>query len=129
FPATANCSVGKSLSLGAFKDTVGASNILHAEAAPVVVSEVEFSGVAVQVRVADVEIAAIDAALEYPEVVFDGVGMPEERADVFLGGVVDGAMPAKVAADRPIRAAFVGHQVACLAGVLNDDGLEVFGGH
>jgi hypothetical protein len=50
----------------------------------VVVAEIEFGGVAVQVGFADVEIAPIDAALEDRKIVLDRVRAPEVGANVFL---------------------------------------------
>ena len=57
------------------------------------------------------------------------VRVPEKGANVFLGGVVYGAVPTELASDRPIGRALIGHQVARLADVLDDDWLKGCGGH
>ena len=113
-PRETSCSIGQPLALGADNRAVGARLVIDAERDPVVVAEIELGRVAMQMRLADVEIAAVDPALEDREEVFDRVGMPERSADIFLGAVVDGAVSAELAADRPIDRGIVGHQVACL---------------
>ena len=77
-----------------------------------VVHEIPLRSVPMQVRLGNVEIAAIDGTLENRKVVLDRVGVPEVRADIFLRAVVDGAVPGELATDRPIDRAFVGHQVS-----------------
>src|SRR5438105_3580515 len=57
--------------------------IRYAETGTMVVPEIELCGVAMQVRLAHVEVAAEDAALEDRKVVLDRVGMPEHGAHVF----------------------------------------------
>ena len=90
---------------------IGPFHVVNPESDPVVVSEVELGGVAVQMAFAHVEIATIDTALEDQEVIFGSVGVPEEGADVFLGAVVHRAMTSELPSDGPIDRAFVGHQV------------------
>ena len=73
--------------------------VVYAESDAVVVAEVELRGVAVKVRLGDVEIAAVDPALEDREVIFDRVCVPEVRADVLFRRVVHGAMASELVAD------------------------------
>jgi hypothetical protein len=61
------------------------------------VSEVKFGEVAVQVRLADVKIAAVDAALQDREVAFDGIGVGV-AANIFLDAVSDYFMAGKLCA-------------------------------
>ena len=53
---------------------------------------------------------------------FDRVGMMEAaRFDVFLGGVIDGAVARELAPDGRVDRAFIGHHVGLAAGVCDDD--------
>ena len=76
-----------------------ARQVVDAERDPVVVPKVELGGVPDQMRLGDVEIAAIDPTLKDREVILGGVGVPEIGADVFLGAVVHRAVPRE---SRPI---------------------------
>ena len=76
-PCERSCFVRQPLALRAEDGAISAGLIVDAEADPVVVSEIEFGRVAVQVRFADVEIAAVDAALEDRKEILDRVGVPE----------------------------------------------------
>ena len=67
-----------------------------------VVAEIELGGVAVQMGFGNVVIRSDDPALEDREVIFDRVGVPELRANVFLGAVVDGAVAVELAPDLGI---------------------------
>lgn len=71
-------------------------------------SKIELGSVTMQMRFADMEIAAVNAALQNAEKAFCGVRMPEVSADVLLSAMIDGAMPAEFRADRPVDRAFVG---------------------
>jgi hypothetical protein len=55
--------VGEPLALRAEQRAISAAQIIDPERDPVVVSEIKLSGVAVQVPIADVEIAAVNPAL------------------------------------------------------------------
>jgi hypothetical protein len=50
-----------------------------------------------QVIGANVVVDSNDAALEDAEIAFDRVCVPERGADIFLGGVVDGAVAVELA--------------------------------
>src|SRR5712671_1360641 len=90
--------IGQALALRPEKQAISAGQIINSESDPVVVAEIEFRSVAMQVLFADVEVAAEDAALEdRKEVILDGVGVPEHGAHILFGAVVDSAVPAKLA--------------------------------
>jgi hypothetical protein len=117
-------SIGEPLALDAFQSAIGPLLVINPQRDPVVVPEVEFSGVPMKMRLADVEIAAVDAALEDREIIFDGVGMPEVGADIFLGAVVHGTVAGELVADLGVDQCLVGHQIARLIDVGDDDRLE-----
>src|SRR5580704_14514405 len=100
WPSATRRRIGEALALRADQSAVGASQIIDTERGPIVVSEIEFGCVTVQMRLAHMEVAAEHAALEDRKVVLDGVGMPELGADIFLGGVVDAPMAREFAPDR-----------------------------
>ena len=123
-PRETSCSIGEPLALGPYERPIGAGLIVDAEPNSVVVPEIELGRVAMQVRLADVEVAAVDPALEDREVVFGGVGVPKRTPHVFLRGVINGTVPRELAPDRPIDRAFVGHQVTGLVHVGDNDRLQ-----
>jgi hypothetical protein len=104
--------IGQPLALRADERTIGAFEVVDPERDPVVVPEVELGGVAVQMGLGDMEIAAVDPALEDREVIFGSIGVPEIGADVLLSAVVHCAVACKLPTDRPVDGAFVGHQIA-----------------
>jgi hypothetical protein len=99
-PRKTSCSIGEPLPRGADDRAIGTLQIVDAKCDPVAVPKIELGSVAVQVRLAYMEIAAIDAALEDREEVLDGVGMPEDAADIFLGTVIDRAVAGELVSDR-----------------------------
>ena len=123
-PRETSRSIGKPLALDATQQAIGASLIVDSERDAVVVAEIELCCVAVQVRLANVEIATVDAALEDREEVLDRIGVPECSTDILLRRMVDRAVPAELAPDAPIDRAFVGHQVGGLVDVGDDNRLQ-----
>jgi len=70
--------------------------------------KIELGEVAVKVGLADVVERAVDAALQQREVALDRIGMMEAaRFDIFLGGMIDGAVARELVADRWVDGAFV----------------------
>ncbi len=67
---------------------MGDLGIADAETLALIVAEVEFAQIALQVFLGDVMIGPTDAPLEDGEVVFDSVGVPKAAANVFLDAVV-----------------------------------------
>src|SRR5580704_13973149 len=77
-PCATSCSISEPLTLGSNEQAIGAFQIFDAERRAVVVAKIELCGIAMQVSLADVEVAAVDPALENREVIFGSVGVPEE---------------------------------------------------
>src|SRR5271166_2082351 len=123
-----SCSIGKSLPLCAFDGAIGALQIVNAEGDAVVMPKIEFGGIAMQVSLADMEIAAVNSTLQDREIIFDRVGVPEVSADVFLGAEVDGAVAGERFANSWVDQTLVRHQVTRLVDLRDDDGLEERGG-
>src|SRR6516165_7456607 len=113
-PRKTSCSIGEPLALGASNSASGAFQIVDSECDPVVVSEIELGSVAMQVRLADVEIAAVHATLNDREEILDRIGMPECGADVLLGAMVHRAVASELSTGRPVNWGVIGHQVAGL---------------
>jgi hypothetical protein len=111
WPSATRRRIGQALALCPDESAIRPLEVVDPERDPVVVSEVELGGVAVQMRLADVKVAAVDPTLEDREIIFGSVGVPEEGADVFLGAVVHGTVSGELPSDRPIDRAFVGHEV------------------
>ena len=115
----------QALALRSRQQGVGARCIRHVTA---VISEIEFREIAGQVLLADAVERAIDATLQDREVAFNRVGMDEAaKPDIFVGGMVHGAVSREFLADGRIDAAFVRHQVGLAAGVLHDDRADRLG--
>jgi hypothetical protein len=128
-PAATSCFVSQPLAFGADESGVGTCQIVEAKPFAVVVSEIELGSIAMQVRLADVEIAAVNAALEDREEVFDRIGVPESGAHVFLGAVVHGAVAGEIASKRSVDRCIVRHQVGRLIDMRDDDRLQALRGH
>jgi hypothetical protein len=86
-----------------------------------VIAEIELGGVTVQMGFGNVMVDADNSAFQDREIIFDGIGMPEMGADVFLGTVVDGAMPAKFVADAWVNQALIRHQVGSAVDLGDND--------
>ena len=76
--------IGESLALGPLDGAVRAFCIVNAKAGTLVIAEIEFGQIPLQVGGGHMEIRSGDTALEDREVIFDGVGMPETAAHVFF---------------------------------------------
>ena len=63
-PAATSCFISQPLADDAANHAIRALNVIDAKCNPVVVSEIELGGVTVQMSLGDVEIAAVDPALE-----------------------------------------------------------------
>src|SRR5690606_37848021 len=81
--------IGEALPADASQGLVCALVVSDAEGDALVVAEIEFRQIALQVLLADVVIGAVDAALEDREIALDRVGVGL-AANVFLDPVVDG---------------------------------------
>jgi hypothetical protein len=129
WPSATRRRIGQALTLRALQGEIASGEIVDAERYPVIVTKIKLCRVAMQVGFADVEIAAIDAALEDRKEVFDRVGMPERGAHIFLGAVVDGAVSVEIASDSGINWRVVGHQIGRLIDVRDNDRLQALCGH
>lgn len=121
-------SIGEPLTYDTTDRTFGALNIINAEPGPVVVAEIEFCEIAMQVLLTNVLVGSINAALEDREKVFCGVGRCI-AANLFLLGVSDGAVTGKLFSRFPIDAALIGAQVRSLVDAGFQAGPEVSGIH
>ncbi len=91
----------------------GSFGIRNIKLCPLIVPEVEFSKVALQMMLRHMVIGASDATLEGREVRLDTIGV-RVTANIFLNAVVDGLMPGKITV-----------HVAVLACVISDQGRPV----
>lgn len=128
FPLAESCSIGQPFAFHPDERAIGAGQIVDAEAGAVVVAKVELCRVAMQMRFGDMEIATEQAAFEDREEVFDRVGVPEHRAHVFLGAVINPAVAGESRTNAGIDWATVSHQIGGLIDVRGDDRAEGFGG-
>jgi hypothetical protein len=128
-PRERSCFIGEPFTLGTNDRAIGAFQIIDAKRDAMIVPEIEFGRVAMQVRFADVEIAAVNPAFEDRKEILDRVGMPERGADIFLGRVIDRSVARELATDRPIDRSIVGHQIGSLVDVRDDDRLQSLCGH
>src|SRR5262249_17726962 len=119
-----SCSIGEPLSLYSFQSAIGAFQIINSEGDPVVVTKVKFGGVAVEMRLGNVEIAAVNAALEDREEVLDRVGVPEIGTNVLLSRMVYPAMSSEFFADWRVDGIAVRHQITGLVNVTNNNRLK-----
>lgn len=116
-----NCSVGEALALGARNDQVCALHVIDAQADAVVIPEVKFRDVAVQMMLRAMLVDADHAALENAVVAFDRVGVDEAISDVFASTVAGEVVPGKALAEGGILHRFVGHDVGGGRDVRFDD--------
>src|SRR5438552_5067065 len=113
-------SIGEPLSLGTDQGACRAVEIIDAERGAVVVPEIELGEVAVKVRLANVEIAAVNPALQNRKEILGGVGVGV-ASHVFVLAVRDSFMAGEQAADMPVVVRLVGAEVAREIDVLDDD--------
>jgi hypothetical protein len=84
-------SIGQPLAFDAFERLLGALGILNAKAGTIIVTKVELSEIAMQVRLAHVVIDACDAALEDRIEILGRVDMDKAaHACIFICRMVDG---------------------------------------
>jgi hypothetical protein len=111
-PSATRRRIGQALALHTEERAISPFQIINSESDSIVVSEIELGGVTVQMSLGDVEITAVDSALQDREIIFGSVGVPEIGADVFLGAVVHRAVAGELPTDGPVNRAFIGHQIA-----------------
>src|SRR5689334_9103028 len=74
-------------------------------------AEIEFVDIALQVRFRNRVIGSVEAALEKPEISFDGIAMDSARARVLADGVIDSFVSAEFLAEAH---ALVVHRAICI---------------
>ena len=89
-PVSRSCLIGEPLALRAGQCEIGALHVVDAKPDAMRVTEVELVQIPLQVRLRDVLVDAVNAALEDREIAFNGVGV-DVAANVFLTPMVDGA--------------------------------------
>src|SRR3954451_5055621 len=77
-------------------------------------------------RLANMVIDAVDAALQDREISFDGVGM-RVAANVFLDGMIDSLVAGEALADLGINGALVGAQIRLGRNFFFEDRLQIGG--
>src|SRR5215210_2199569 len=97
-PCATSRFVGQSSPLRALHGKGCTLHVIDPELCAVAVAEVEFSQVAMQVRLADVLIYAVHAALQYREETLYGIGM-NVVANIFLGRMVHSLMAGEPPSD------------------------------
>src|SRR5207244_12929616 len=121
--------IGQALADDALHRFPHALAVADAKADALVVPIVELGEVTLKVLLADVVIGADDPAFQDREIPFDRVGVPEAPAHIFLDGMVDGAVPAELATNGDVTAAFVGHQVRLAVNLSNQREAQILRGH
>lgn len=114
-------SIGKALAADAFERRYGALGIVESAFFPlainldagfaVVIAEVKFSGIALQVLRANMVERADDAALEDAEIAFNGIGM-HIATDILSGFVVDRLMAGNHRSKSAQRTLAISHQAS-----------------
>lgn len=122
-----SCFIGQSLADDALDRKVSAGMIVNPELFAVGVPKIELGKVAVQMRFADMEVAADDAALEDRKEALDRIGM-ERAAHIFLGPVVQDFVP-EVAAHVAILPGVVSAEDRSIVNLPDEDGTQVSGGN
>src|SRR5579863_1932811 len=102
-------SIGEALADDAFQQSSGALFVVNAKRRTLIVAEIKFSKIALQVLLADVVIGADDAALEDGEISFNAIGM-SVAANVFISAVIYRFVAVKLFARMVVLSPFVRHQ-------------------
>ena len=121
-----SCFIGQPLALDALQGAVSTGHVIYPEPFPVGVPEIELGQIAMQMRLADMEVAAGDAALQDREIVFNAVGMGM-AADIFLGTVVHNLMP-EMFAHVAVLPVVIGAKEGGGIDLSNHDGVQIRSG-
>src|SRR3954454_18317655 len=115
-----NRSVGQSLPLHAEQHRLCASAIVNAKRDAVVVAELELGQIAAQVLLVAMLVDAFHAALEEPEIAFDGIGMNGGifKRNILSYAVIDRIMAGKLLAYLGVVFRLIGHQPRLAGDVL-----------
>ena len=91
---------------------------------PLIVAEIEFGQISLQMSLADVVIRPIDRALHDGKVALNGVGV-NVAANVIASTLVDGTVQRKLAADFLSGPAFVRHDLCSAVDLSPDDWAQI----
>jgi hypothetical protein len=105
------------------KRRLSATHVVDAQRHPVIVAEIEFRQIPVQVLLAGVLVNALHSTLEDAEIALNRVGVDRAviRVNVFLLAVAHDAMPREVLVKIVVVAAFVVHDAGFLGDVCLKD--------
>jgi hypothetical protein len=120
-----NCAVGQPLADNALQRDVGTGQIIDPEAHAVVVSEIEFSGVAVQMMLGAMLIDADHSALEHAVEALDGVGVDVSVPNVFVAAMGGKFVGGEMLRKAVVLPGFVGHYMRGRMHVCLDDRQQV----
>jgi hypothetical protein len=123
-----NCAISQTLAFDAKQREIGASGIVDAKPDTIVVTEVEFDGVAVQVMNRAMLVDAHHPALEHAVVTFDGIGVDVAVPDVFAAAVGSEFVRGEMLSEVGILPSFVGHDVRAGRDMHLDNGQQVSSG-
>lgn len=127
-----SCFISEPTTLRAFKGAGRAGNIVDAKLFAMAIAEIKLREVTVQVGLADVLINAVHAAFQDRKEALDGVGADDPITfvpDIFVFGVVDGAMRGEIPTDGNQRLLFVSHEIALERSVLVEDRMKIIAAH
>lgn len=120
--------IGQPLPGDALERVVCALCISHTESRAIVVSEIEFGNISLQVLASNMMICPDQATLEQAEIAFDGVCM-DVPAHVFAFGMRYGFMTGGNRAKLPVVFSIIGHQMSIGRHLGFKDGLQGCAGH
>jgi len=127
-PASTNCSIHQPLALGAKQRAIGARGVVISGLDPIRISEIKLAQIAMQMRLGDVLVDTVDAALKDAEIPLGGVGVVGAE-DEFLLAMVHYASISKVPSERRVDVGLVGLEAGVGMDVLSDDRADIGGGH
>jgi len=115
-PSATSCFVCQPFAFGTPDRAIGAFGVLNSGCGSVTIPKIAFGEIPMQVLLADVEIATVNAAFEDREEAFDGIRMclnaVIELARPFFRAVIHSIVCSKLTTDATIGAKLIGHQPA-----------------
>lgn len=122
-----SCFIGETLAFHATQQIICALLIVHADRLAVVVSEIEFSDVTLQVRTGYMVIGSDQSTLKDAEITFYGIG-GDFAACVFFLGMMHGGMLRKLAPNLPVHSRLIGHKMRVLGDIGTEHLFDVIAG-
>ena len=117
-----SCLIGKPLALCAFDRGFGAVHVVNTERDPIVVTEIKFREITVQVVLATMLIDALHTALEHAVEAFNSVRMDVAVAHILASAVRSEVVGREVLVKMGVLASFVRHHVRSAGHVRLDNG-------